>query len=55
MGWNRKDILPFYRITDTVETLWPGVQNRGHVRKGVNRGAFYDVEHGNTRYAVFFL
>jgi hypothetical protein len=21
----RKDILPFYRIADTVETLWSGV------------------------------
>jgi hypothetical protein len=53
MGWNRKNILPFYRIADTVETLRPGVQNRRHVRESVNRGAFYDIKHGNTRYAIF--
>jgi hypothetical protein len=49
----RGDILPLYRIAHSVETLWPGVQNRRHVGKGINRGAFYDIKDSNTRYAVF--
>jgi len=52
-GKNRKDILPFYRIADAVEALRPGVENSGHVREGVERCAFYDVQHGDARHAVF--
>jgi hypothetical protein len=50
---NREDILPFYRIADAVETLRPGVENSGHVGECVERCAFYDVQHGDARHAVF--